>query len=181
MLRALVRVEEAPALPWRAELQYQDQDYAWHSPFTAIDLVPGAWVEVMSEFPPGSTLSAARAWGLQVASDDVGDLKSVTFTIDELGQGARGTPLSPAQAWETITNRLVTDLREEQDDDTLLLVPGYTYSKVQTWRENHPAAWIHDPANHLRYEAHHYWDITEEGVYRHSYEEGVKAAAAEGF
>ena len=181
ILRALVRVEGDPKLPWRAELQFQDDAYTWHSPRQSTELSPGAWTEVISVFESGFSLGAARAWGLQVASDDVGDLASVTITVDDLGQGTDMGPLSPAQTWEAVTNRVVASLRHDYDDDSLLMVAGYNYSKVQSWREHHPSPWVHDPADNLRYEAHHYWDITEEGTYGNTYQAGGRAAAAEGY
>jgi len=69
-----------------------------------------------------------------------------------------------AMTWEAISQQTVIDLREA-GDTTLLMVAGYDYSSVPRWRQNHPTGWIDDPADNFRYEGHHYWDNTGEGVY----------------
>jgi hypothetical protein len=41
-------------------------------------------------------------------------------------------------------------------------------------------AWVSDPADSIRYEAHHYWDGDNSGRYRRSYAEEVADARSRG-
>ncbi|MDQ4137987.1 MAG: glycoside hydrolase family 5 protein [Actinomycetota bacterium] len=79
---------------------------------------------------------------------------------------------SPAELWETVTQRTLTALREA-GDETLVLVGGYDWSGVEGWREIHPDGWISDPADNFRYEAHHYWDSDATGTYTQPYADVV--------
>ncbi len=79
-----------------------------------------------------------------------------------------GSVREAATQWE-VTTQLTVDALRSAGDDTLLMVPGYDYSSLARWRENHPTAWITDPADNFRYEAHHYWDANAEGLYELSY------------
>ncbi|WP_176445643.1 glycoside hydrolase family 5 protein [Blastococcus mobilis] len=63
---------------------------------------------------------------------------------------------SPAQVWEEASQAAVTAIRAG-GDDTLIMVAGYQYSHAGEWSRQHPQAWIEDPADNVRYEAHHYW------------------------
>lgn len=82
--------------------------------------------------------------------------------------------LSPSQRWERITQRVLSRVRARGDNSTIL-VPGYQWSGVQSWRNNHPDGWIEDPANRFRYEGHHYWDADHSGTYKLTYDEEVAA------
>ncbi|MDP9069606.1 MAG: glycoside hydrolase family 5 protein [Actinomycetota bacterium] len=77
---------------------------------------------------------------------------------------------TPARRWERISQRVLNTIRARHDVTTIL-VPGYEWSGVQSWRQNHPDGWITDPANQFRYEAHHYWDRDHSGTYVLSYDE----------
>lgn len=72
---------------------------------------------------------------------------------------------SQARLWEEVTQQVVRTIRANGDTKTIF-VPGYGWSSVATWTTNHPAAWIEDPANNFRYEAHHYFDTDHSGEYR---------------
>ncbi|WP_157936845.1 glycoside hydrolase family 5 protein [Geodermatophilus chilensis] len=63
---------------------------------------------------------------------------------------------SPAQVWEEASQAAVTAIRTA-GDDTLIMVAGYQYSHAGEWPEQHPQAWIEDPEDNVKYEAHHYW------------------------
>ena len=52
-----------------------------------------------------------------------------------------------------------------------LLVPGYNYSHLDTWRRDHPVGWINDPARNFLYDAHQYWDYGGGAAFRLSYDE----------
>ncbi len=60
-----------------------------------------------------------------------------------------------AAAWEAATQAVVTAIRNNSDT-TLLLVPGYDFSAMARWSSTHPVAWITDPANNFKYNAHFY-------------------------
>lgn len=81
-----------------------------------------------------------------------------------------------AERWERMSQRVLDTIRARGDNKTVL-VPGYNWSGVATWTANHPDAWIVDPLNRFRYEAHHYWDHDHSGKYVLSYEEEVERAA----
>lgn len=70
----------------------------------------------------------------------------------------------PAKVWERASQAALDSIRA-QGDQRLIMVGGYDYSGVQGWAANHPRAWIHDPANNTRYEAHHYWDLDHSSAY----------------
>lgn len=82
---------------------------------------------------------------------------------------------SPEKLWEA-ASRAALDAIRRNGDKKLVLVPGYNWSGVRTWRAMHPAGWISDPADNFRYEAHHYWDADASGTYRQSYRDELKAA-----
>lgn len=82
-----------------------------------------------------------------------------------------------AERWERMSRRVLNGIRARGDNKTVL-VPGYNWSGVASWRATHPDAWIVDPLNRFRYEAHHYWDHDHSGKYVLSYEEEVARAAS---
>ena len=65
-------------------------------------------------------------------------------------------------------------------DRKLILVAGYEWSGVQQWDLWNPRPWIRDPAQNIRYEAHHYWDPDHSGTYGASYASDVSDAAGRG-
>ncbi len=84
-----------------------------------------------------------------------------------------------AIVWESASQAAVDAIRGNADTHELL-VSGYRYSAAQNWPDQHPKAWITDPLNNFRYEAHHYWSSTHDGNYK-SYDEEVSLAAAMGY
>jgi hypothetical protein len=80
---------------------------------------------------------------------------------------------TPAQVWERASQDAVDAIRET-GDRTLVMVGGYQWSHARHWREVHPHPWITDPADNVRYEAHHYWQQS----YDRSYDTEVAEAAA---
>ncbi len=78
--------------------------------------------------------------------------------------------VSPAGRWEQMSQRVLNAIRA-RGDETMVLVSGYAWSSVASWRATHPHGWIVDPANRFRYEAHHYFDHDHSGTYRLSFEE----------
>jgi hypothetical protein len=80
-----------------------------------------------------------------------------------------------AALWERASRAAFNAIRN-RDDRTLVMVPGYEWSGLQVWSEQHPVGWI-DGAR-FRYESHHYWDENHSGAYEASYADEV--ATAEG-
>ena len=78
--------------------------------------------------------------------------------------------LTPAERWERMSQRALYAIRR-RGDMTMILVPGYNWSGVRSWRATHPDGWIDDPESRFRYEAHHYWDQDSSGTYVLSYDE----------
>jgi len=82
---------------------------------------------------------------------------------------------TPAQVWEEASQAALDAIRSN-GDDTLVLVPGYDWAAVRGWAEEHPEAWIVDPLDRFRYEAHHYWDADRSGRYRDRYADEIAAS-----
>jgi hypothetical protein len=83
---------------------------------------------------------------------------------------------TPAQLWEAASQAAVDAIRAG-GDDTLVMVPGYAWSHVADFARQHPRAWISDPADNVRYAAHHYW-AADRG---RSYDADLAAAIKDGF
>lgn len=88
--------------------------------------------------------------------------------------------LSPAKVWEQASQSAVDAIRAT-GDQRVVLVAGNEWSGAQRWSEQHPEAWIKDPAGRIRYEAHHYWDTDNSGAYAASYRDERAAAEARGY
>jgi len=69
---------------------------------------------------------------------------------------------SPQKYWETASQAAVTAIRAV-DTTVTILVPGYNYSSIPTWRNSHPVGWITDPNTNFRYVGHHYWSGSSNG------------------
>jgi hypothetical protein len=100
--------------------------------------------------------------------------------MNEPARMPRVGALSPARVWERASQRALDAIRAG-GDRRLVLVQGYEWAGAQRWPENHPRAWISDPADDFRYEAHHYWDRDNSGAYSRGYAEEVADAEERGF
>lgn len=61
-------------------------------------------------------------------------------------------------------------------DVTCVLVSGYSAGAMGAWlnaTNGQPTPYIHDPADNIRWEAHHYWDANHSGKYATSYADAV--------
>lgn len=65
------------------------------------------------------------------------------------------TGLANAAAWETISQAVLTAIRNNADT-TLILVPTYDFSAISRAPSLHPTGWITDTANNFRYNVHFY-------------------------
>jgi hypothetical protein len=88
--------------------------------------------------------------------------------------------MSGPAAWEQASQAAVTAIRQN-GDNKLVLVPGYNWSGAQQWTSQHPQAWIDDPADNIRYTAHHYWDRDSSGAYLNTYAAEVTNAQSRGY
>ncbi len=88
--------------------------------------------------------------------------------------------LRPARVWELAAQRALDAIRSN-GDARLVMVQGYAWAGAQRWPQNHPRAWISDPSNNFRYEAHHYWDRDNSGAYRRGYAAEVANAKSRGY
>lgn len=78
--------------------------------------------------------------------------------------------------WREASQAAVEAIREH-DMTTEVHVAGFDWSTTRYWAwHNGPTAWITDPANKVRYEAHHYWDADASGEYADSYADTLDAA-----
>jgi endoglucanase len=72
-------------------------------------------------------------------------------------------------SWPTISQAAVSAIRRH-DDGKLIIVPGDRWSNSFRFGDvNGPRAWIQDPANHIAYEAHCYFDADSSGQYVRDY------------
>lgn len=90
-----------------------------------------------------------------------------------------GAASGGAERWEEASQEVVSALREVGDGH-LILVAGYDWSSLVRWRDNHPTAWIADPAGNVRYEAHHYWDTHGVGAYTQPYDAELASLTSSG-
>lgn len=114
-----------------------------------------------------STITGIR---IAIRSEDVGATTTQgTFLIDEIRAERKtvtaDTAINGNEAWELISQAVVTNLRTTKTDTKLLLVPGENYSKVQLWTGKHPDGWITDSAGNYRYESHQYYNFLEDSAY----------------
>jgi hypothetical protein len=79
----------------------------------------------------------------------------------------RSTP--PYILWERASQAAVTAIRRNRDQ-RWVMVSAYPWGSVWSFGASHPRAWIRDPANRVRYEAHQYFDHDNSGTYRGSYQ-----------
>jgi hypothetical protein len=100
--------------------------------------------------------------------------------MNEPARMPRVGDLSPARVWEAASQGALDAIRSG-GDHRLVVVQGYEWAGAQRWPANHPTAWVSDPANNFRYEAHHYWDRDNSGAHLNSYEEEVVNARRRGF
>jgi aryl-phospho-beta-D-glucosidase BglC (GH1 family) len=82
--------------------------------------------------------------------------------------------ITGAQMWERASQAALDAIRRN-GDKKLVLIPGYHWSGVRSWKMTHPVGWITDPDHNFRYEAHHYWDSDASGTYRRSYADELAA------
>lgn len=116
---------------------------------------------------------------------DVWRRLSKAFMTDPtvIGYGLMNEPIgiaerpqaTPAERWEHMSQRVLDRIRSA-GDRTTIMVPGYHWSGVRSWRSTHPDGWIVDPLRRFRYEAHHYWDEDQSGTYASSYDEEIRRA-----
>jgi len=109
------------------------------------DALTDVWLRMSARW---SDHPAVLAYGLMNEPHSLGD----------------GSTRESAVQWELTTQSTLDALRAA-GDTTLLMIPGYDWSSLRRWSENHPVGWISDPANNFRYEAHPYWDDIGEGAY----------------
>ncbi|MGY1703936.1 glycoside hydrolase family 5 protein [Geodermatophilus sp. SYSU D00697] len=83
---------------------------------------------------------------------------------------------SAARLWEAVSQEALTAIRAS-GDRKLVMVPGYGWSHLGGWTEEHLKGWIVDPADNFRYTAHHYWRHD----YGTSYDTEVTDAAEAGY
>jgi hypothetical protein len=160
----------APAGTWTASLQVQDVAYDFHAGEHQ-PLARGRWTQVRYSAPP-AVLGACRAVAVHIGGPP--GAGTINLWVDDLQQ--RGN-LVPAQVWEATSQAVLGALRE-RGDNTRILVSGHGWSKVQTWRQQHPTAWIIDPRDAFAYEAHHYWNGAQDSHYgRYADELGAAASA----
>lgn len=194
VLRGRVRMNGTPTGTWQARFEWQNASFAWQAG-SVVTLTPGSWTEVLCDFGSNPIAGSAANLCIQVQSNNPGGSEAVSFDLDVFERGSLAASYTDAQAWEQITQAVLTDLRTRPDDtskrDTKpVLVPGHGWN-VLGW--NHAAAWLTEPSGlegTHRYVTHHYFDSTStgsgesEGVYQTStkrYADAKTYAVSQGF
>ena len=73
--------------------------------------------------------------------------------------------------WKLISQNVLTAIRAS-GDNKMIMVSVDSWSGAHSWVGTHgPTAWITDPANNFKYEAHQYFDSDSSGTYRSSYQD----------
>lgn len=114
----------------------------------------------------------------QQFSDDPG-VVAYGLMNEPTGMAGSGS-LTAAQVWEQASQAAVNAIRAN-GDTKLVMVPGYDWAAAINFPRDHPKAWIVDPANNVRYEAHQYFDRDSSGAYNYSYAAEVADAQARGY
>jgi hypothetical protein len=195
ILRGRVRLNGSPGGTWQARFEWQNSGFSWQTPAAVTTLVAGTWVEVVTDFTSNAIAGSAINLCLQVQSNNPTASQAVTFDLDLFERGSLSGNYTDAQAWEQITQAVLTDLRTRPDDtskrDTkLVLAPGHGWN-VLGW--SHTSGWLTEPSGlegTHRYVTHHYFDSTTsgggegEGVYQTAdkrYADAKTYAVAQGF
>jgi Cellulase (glycosyl hydrolase family 5) len=76
----------------------------------------------------------------------------------------------PAILWERASQAAVAAIRAN-GDRKWVMVSAYPWGSVWSFGSSHPRAWIRDPVNRIRYEAHQYFDYDNSGTYQYGYAE----------
>lgn len=150
---------------WQAKFLLQDMAYASSAGPTYF-LTPGVWTQIM--YSPGATLLGAhRQLSVQFNVDNPATPTAIVH-VDTIQQGALTGVVTGSQVWQNASQAVLTAIRNA-GDNTLITVPGYSYSSASQWVNNHPVPWITDPANNFLYEAHYYFDRNNSGAYSDTY------------
>lgn len=105
------------------------------------------------------------------------------FYIDYVQQGNVAASLAVQQVWEVCAQAAVTALRTA-GDTRLIVVEGFEWAHLERFAALHPAPFITDAANNLRYSTHHYWNVAgggRDGATFSTYAAEVARAVTDGF
>jgi endoglucanase len=121
-------------------------------------------VRVTSTFT--SITSPPQAFAVQIESNNA-TAGSVVVDIDNFAQGSMSGTSTAAEYWESVSQQLVTAIRNNADS-THILIPGYGWSGAKDWAINHSDPWITNGGS-IAYEAHYYFDQDNSGDYPDTY------------
>jgi endoglucanase len=74
-----------------------------------------------------------------------------------------------AGGWSVLAQNATNAIREV-DSTSLILVPGYQWQGTQDWAQNNPDLNVTDPASHMAYAGHTYFDADASGSYSNGYD-----------
>jgi sugar phosphate isomerase/epimerase len=83
-----------------------------------------------------------------------------------------------AALWEQISQLAVQAIRRAGGTGAVL-VSSYGETAPGAWGRMHPKPWINDPLNHVRYDAHVYFDADNSGHYADRYDVELSRVAAD--
>lgn len=178
-LSCWIWLDSTTAGSWNVKLQYQTAASAWITGGTTVGIAKGQWVEVRQTFS-GGIPSNANAFAVQLETNGATAGQSVTWYMDDFGQGVITGAQTGAQQWQVASQAVVTAIRNLADEKWIT-VPGVDWSGAKTWVTNQPSPWITDSLNKIMYEAHYYADAGDGGSYPQSYATYNTAAVSAGY
>jgi endoglucanase len=136
-------------------------DYGRYGKGTFTDVTTHGQIIGAPEVP----VSAFKGFWTAIASQFVGNPAIYGYDIMNEPHDMGGVEVWPAAAQAAI------DGIRSVDQGTRIIVEGDHWSNAATWPAANEALEVSDPANHLIYEAHAYFDHDESGNYRRTYDQ----------
>jgi hypothetical protein len=109
-------------------------------------LIAGVAVAVRATWNGG--INSPLAFAIQLEADNA-TAGAVTADIDDFTQGAASGGGGGSTTWETISQQVVTAIRNN-GDTKLIVMEGHGYSSAKEWTNNHPTPVDHRPGQQLR-------------------------------
>jgi hypothetical protein len=187
-LQATITLGGSVAGNWRGLLQWQNSSFQWQNAstttYTRLDngqivsgLIAGVAIAVRATWNGG--INSPLAFAIQLEADNA-TAGAVTADIDDFTQGSASGGGGGSKTWETISQQVVTAIRNN-GDTKLIVMEGHGYSSAKEWVNNHPTPWINDPANNTVYSPHYYFDVDNSGDYPDTYATENTAAVTNGY
>ncbi|MFY0579974.1 cellulase family glycosylhydrolase [Cystobacter fuscus] len=128
--------------------------------------------------PPEGAWANNQGIGIDFIVDGTTSGATHVFYVDQWNQGTQSGELKPPRQWERYSQAAVAAIRAT-NDNTLIMVEGYSHASAERWPENHPKKWIND--SNIMYHAHIYLDGPGGGSYQDSHDKLLADAKGKGY